>query len=49
MKTALVTFNADGTMTLEYGRHSKHFDRLSHLVTFCWENNIDVSETRTIE
>ena len=40
MKTASVTFNADGTMTLVCGKTREHFDSLSRLVNYCQDNNI---------
>lgn len=49
MKTASVTFNADGTMTLMCGGQSKHFDSLSVLVNYCRDNSIDVLKTHTIQ
>lgn len=49
MKTASVTFNADGTMTLVCGRKNKHFDSLSQLVSYCQYNGISVCETHTIQ
>jgi hypothetical protein len=41
MKTASVTFHADGTMTLVRGKKNKHFDSVSRLVNYCRDNNID--------
>lgn len=46
--TGSVTFEVDGTMTLQWGEESKHFDSLSRLVNYCRENNIHVAETHTV-
>lgn len=49
MKTATVTYNADGTMTLVCGEDIKPFDSLSSLVNYCRNNGISVRETHTIQ
>ena len=49
MKTATVTFEADGTMTLVCGDNRQPFDSLSRLINYCRDNNITIQETHTIE
>lgn len=49
MKTASLTFNADGTMTLLCGDESNHFESLSRLVNYCNDNSIAVREIHTIQ
>lgn len=49
MKTASVTFLADGTMSLTCGDQIKHFDSVSRLLNYCRDNGIEVTKTDTIE